>query len=245
MEQSIYRQMRELEDRHWWFAGRRRIVSHLLGSLDLGRTPRILDAGCGTGGNLDMLSRFGCVVGLESDLGAAEMARARGVADVVLGHLPDAIPFAVESFDLVVLLDVLEHIEDETAALKCAAALLAPGGFLVLTVPAFPRLWSVHDEAHHHKRRYVAAGLRAVIEQARFRVCRMSYFNSLLFPAIAGSRLIRRLIARNERQHDLTLPAPWINGLLKCVFGSERRLVDRVSLPFGVSLLAVAFKERP
>lgn len=234
--------MRSLEEMHWWFVARRKIVGAMLASLDLPEDSSILDAGCGTGGNLQFLSQFGEVTGVELDDGAAALARERGTWPVLKGSLPDGMPFAGQQFDLIVLLDVLEHIDDDGASLRALADLLAPGGYLVLTVPAFPFLWSPHDEEHHHKRRYRAAGLREVIQNADLRLSYLSHFNTWLFPMVAAVRLVRKIFPANEVGRDVRLPGPALNGMLQAVFGSERRWIGRLGMPFGVSLLAVARK---
>lgn len=239
MDRAIYQRMRELEDRHWWFAGRRNIMQHILSSLDLSKAPAILEAGCGTGGNLPLLARFGDVTGIEADDEAIALARGRGVCRVLKGYLPDGIPFTDERFDLIALIDVLEHIEDDVGSLTALGSLLAPGGYLVMTVPAFPFLWSRHDEEHHHKRRYTASSLRQVIGQAGLQIQYLTYYNTWLFPIVAAARLAARLLPADDVGHDLRLPNARINALLEAVFSSERHLVNRVRMPFGISLLAV------
>lgn len=140
------------------------------------------------------------------------------------------------------LLDVLEHIDNDVASLRTLAALLAPGGYLILTVPAFPFLWSPHDEEHHHKRRYRAAGLHKVIESTGLRLSYLSHFNTWLFPLVAAIRLARKIYPANEVGRDVQLPGPTVNSMLQAVFGSERRWIGKLRMPFGVSLLAVARK---
>lgn len=242
MKAELYAQMRELEDRHWWFTGRRRIVAAVIRRLRLPADARLLDAGCGTGGNLPMLAGFGEVVGAEYDAGAAVLARARGVCEVVRAGLPGGMPFVAGRFDLITLLDVLEHIDDDAASLRTLAGLLAPGGHLLITVPAFPFLWGPHDEAHHHKRRYRASGLRQTVEGAGLKLAWQSYYNSGLFPAVAAVRLLRKLLPVGGAGSELALPPAPINALLEGLFAAERHLLGRVRLPFGVSLIAVARK---
>jgi SAM-dependent methyltransferase len=237
MDKQIYLNMREVEDRHWWFIGRRRIVESVIQSLQLPHDADILDAGCGTGGNLGLLARYGQVAGVELDATARELANQRQLGEVLPGRLPDGLPFASGSFDLVVLLDVLEHLEDDCASLTALANLLKPGGRIVLTVPAFPLLWSPHDEAHHHKRRYRAATLRAVIERAGLETAYLSYFNTWLFPLIASVRLLQRLLPPGGS--ELAVPAAPVNNALTTLFASEAQLIPQARLPFGVSLLAV------
>lgn len=242
MHQTIYAQMRDLEDKHWWFVGRRMIIRRVISSLPLPLSPRILDAGCGTGGNLPVWAEFGEVTGMELDDYAAAISRARGLGPIYNGSLPDDMPFSTQSFDLVLLLDVLEHIESDCESLRAINSLLAPQGYVVLTVPAFPFLWSEHDEQHHHKRRYVSSNLEQVIREAGLRLVYLTYFNTWLFPVVAAVRLAPRRSPSKQVAHDMQLPGPLVNRVLQAVFSSERHLVGRVRLPFGVSMLAIARK---
>lgn len=242
MDASLYQQMRELEDRHWWFKGRRAIVASQLQASALPVDAKILDLGCGTGGNLAMLSQFGEVLGAELDEQAAVMARAREVAPVIRGKLPDALPLAEASFDCVTLLDVLEHIEDDRATLDAVNKLLRSDGQVLITVPAFPFLWGPHDEAHHHQRRYVAKQLRDLLRDSGFEVTTLSYCNTWLFPVAAFVRLLRKCLPKGNAGAELVVPPAPLNALLAMLFGSERYLLRRMKLPFGISLLAVAKK---
>jgi SAM-dependent methyltransferase len=241
MEASLYQQMRELEDRHWWFRGRRAIVSSLLQGSKLPKDARILDLGCGTGGNLAMLSEFGHVVGAELDEDAAQLARERELAPIVRGRLPDGLPLDSGSFQCVTLLDVLEHIEDDRATLETVHDLLAPSGRLIITVPAFPFLWGPHDEAHHHQRRYRAGNLRRLLEETGYEITTLSYCNTWLFPVAAAVRLLRRIIPGGAAGAELSLPPAPVNNLLAAVFASERHLLQ-LGLPFGISLAVSAKK---
>lgn len=158
MDPKAYEQMAGLEDRHWWFVGRRQILSRVIAGIPLPPSACILEAGCGSGGNLEMLSQFGQVWAMERSEIALPLARARGIAIVEEGELPHRIPFGSQQFDLIALLDVLEHLDEDTAALEALIQRLKPSGYMVITVPAYPWLWSAHDELNHHKRRYTAAG---------------------------------------------------------------------------------------
>jgi SAM-dependent methyltransferase len=242
MDSSLYQQMRELEDRHWWFVGRRAIVAAQLQISGLPSDARILDLGCGTGGNLAMLSQYGQVLGVELDEQAAQLARERGVAPVIRGKLPDALPLENGTFDCVTLLDVLEHIADDRATLNAVNTLLAPDGRVLITVPAFPFLWGPHDEAHHHQRRYRADQLRGLLQAAGFEITTLSYCNTWLFPVAAVVRLLRKCLPKGGAGTELALPPAPLNTLLAKLFASERHLLRHMKLPFGISLLAVARK---
>jgi len=233
MDPSAYREMADTEGRHWWFTGRRKILSSLIARLGLPPSARIVELGCGTGGNLEMLAAFGRVSALESDDAARAIAieKTQGRFEVRPGRCPDQIPFPPRSFDLVCMFDVLEHIEEDVATLQAVRGLLAPGGHAVITVPAYRWLWSAHDEHLHHKRRYTAGELRTKVFSADLRIARLSYFNTLLFPLAAAARLLRLSGA--------AVPARPINALFHAVFSAERLVVGRLPLPFGVSLLAV------
>jgi len=223
--------------RHWWFQGRLAVLLAVLRRSLPARRLRILELGCGTGNVLEALGAFGEAVGMEAhpDLVAAGLAAG---LDVRSGRLPDNLPVPERWADVVCLLDVVEHLDDEAAALAAARRALAPGGLLVVTVPAYRWLWSAHDVALGHRRRYTAGELRARVVAAGFRVERVSYFNTLLFPMVAAVRACKRLV--DARAHDLRRPAePW-NHWLAWIFGLERHLVPRHSLPFGASLLVLA-----
>lgn len=242
MERQVYARMAELEDGHWWFVARRRILSRILERVvALPPEARILEAGCGTGGNIPMLARFGAVAGFEPDAAARELAARKGRFDLREGALPDRIPFDPGSFDLVAALDVLEHVEDDRGSLTALADRLRPGGWALLTVPAFPTLWSRHDETHHHRRRYRKPGLLALARASGLTPVTTTYFNSLLFPAIAGVRCVKALCRLDDVADD-AMPARGLNRLLTGLFASERHLVGRVPFPAGVSLLMLAQK---
>lgn len=226
------------EDReHWWFRGRLAVLRAALQSrLPAGRL-RLVELGCGTGNVLEALRDFGDTIGIEIDDRLRAVALARGL-DVRAGSLPDQVPLEPGTADVVLLLDVLEHLDAESAGLAVARNVLAPGGVLVVTVPAYQWLWSAHDVHLGHQRRYTRARLRQAVEGAGFVVERVSYFNTVLFPAVAAVRFAQRLVRRDG--HDLHRPARLVNRALEAVFAFERHVVSRVDLPFGSSLLLVA-----
>ncbi len=238
MERAVFDRMAELDQEHWWFLARRRILDQLIERVV--RPPvqaRVLEVGCGTGHNLPMLGRFGSVDACELDRSARTLASKRLGRKVKDARLPDLSMFERNGYDMVALLDVLEHVPDDIGSLRAIHRRLKPGGALLLTVPANPWMWSAHDVAHHHFRRYTRAGLSRLFMQAGFEVQLLSYFNSLLFPPIAAARLLHKAAGRDSA--DDALPGAKINGLLNTVFGLEAGLIGRLPMPFGVSLAAV------
>jgi SAM-dependent methyltransferase len=230
------------EENHWWFAARRQIVLHLLRQQlgDSGAPLRLLDIGCGAGGMLKHLRVFGDVIGVEPSPDAVAYAAAKGVADVRMGTLPDGLPFSpLERFDAITLLDVLEHVEEDVASLAALQRLLRPRGLLLLTVPAYQFLWSSHDVANRHQRRYSRALLHERLVTAGFEVATLSYYNTLLFPPVAAIRLVKRFVGGPESPDLGSVPRP-LNAVLRSVFAAERHVLGSVPLPFGVSLIATA-----
>ena len=239
MDRAIYDRMAEIDAEHWWFSARRRIVSALIKrQAPLEPGANILEVGAGTGSNLSMLQTFGWVDAIEPDEAARALASLRGGIAVGGGLLPDQVELPDDRYDLIVLLDVLEHIENDRASLRVLKRKLAPGGRIVLTVPAAPWLWSAHDVEHHHKRRYTKRTLHDALFDGGFHVRHMSHFNTLLYPVIAAARIAGRITG--HKGGDDAMPTVGFNALLAHVFAAERYWVTRASLPFGVSLLAVA-----
>ena len=243
MERKVYEQMAKLDSSHWWFTARRRILDGLIERVV--RPPnnaRILELGAGTGHNLAMLSRFGTVEASELDPVARGIASERLGREVKEAALPDLSMFPAESYDLIALLDVLEHVPDDKGSLAAVMTRLKPGGALLLTVPANPWMWSAHDVAHHHHRRYRKAEIEKLALEAGYEIELLSPFNSLLFPPIAAVRLIGKLTGKDDS--DDAMPGAFVNRTLDAVFGLERSLIGRVPMPFGVSLAAVLRRPR-
>lgn len=238
MERSAYTEMAAIDENHWWYRARRRIVADIITHY-IAKRPNltIAEIGCGTGSNLPVLTRFGKVTAVEPDADARAFAASRADATLLEGRLPDGLPLAEESLDLAVMLDVLEHVDDDVGALKAVAKKLKPDASFLLTVPALPSLWSPHDEEHHHKRRYTAKTLRQTIEAAGLKIEMMSYFNTLLLPLVTAVRWMKNLTGSKEV--DTGLPSAGLNKMLEAIFAFERHLIGRVPMPLGVSLVVI------
>jgi SAM-dependent methyltransferase len=239
MERVVYQQMAELDDRHWWYRARRKIIADLIRrEAHLPASAQILEIGCGTGHNLAMLSGFGHVEGLELDEEARALSEKRLGRKVMSSPLPELAGVPDRHYDLIGAFDVIEHIDDDHAALASIATKLKPGGTFMMTVPAHQWMWSAHDAVNHHKRRYSRRSLKALINGSPLQLKRVGYFNSLLFPLAVAERAASKL--RGKEEADVTLPPAPLNMMLEKVFTAERHLVGRLPLPPGLSLFAVA-----
>jgi SAM-dependent methyltransferase len=240
MDEVYERRTHEIEDDHWWYSGRRRVIDEVLRGLALDDGSEILDAGCGSGRNMVELARHGTVTGVELSETSVELARARNVGEVISGSVLD-MPFPADSFDLAVSLDVIEHLEDDLGALREMRRSVTPGGSLLVTVPAYPWLWSGHDEINHHHRRYTRRSLELVAEQSGWEQVRTTYFNSLLLPAAIVLRVLERLNTKTtESSLDLWVPPEPFNWLLERPLALEAAMIARGGrIPAGLSLLAV------
>jgi SAM-dependent methyltransferase len=242
MDSKIYDELYRVEQDHWWFQARRHIVWSLVSRFtgnSGGRRLRICELGCGTGGNLAAVAGKHDVVGVECSPQALQYARLRLGHRVLGGSLPDDIDLPPESFDVVLLTDVLEHIEDDAGSARTALRLVRPGGIVVSTVPAYQWLYSPRDAHHHHFRRYSKRRFRALWPGRDAEIVLLSHYNTLLFPPAAAVRLISKTIPRRVTCGDLTIPPAPINRLLVRTMQSEANFLGRLPLPFGLSLVAV------
>jgi SAM-dependent methyltransferase len=240
MDERLMKAMLDVDEHHWWYRGRRQIIQAELDRLALPVPARVLDAGCGSGRTLEQLAPLGSVSGVELNEDAAEVARGRGDFDVHIGRL-EALPWESATFDLITCLDVIEHIPEDRLALRELRRVSKPGAWLLVTVPAYPALWSQHDEANHHQRRYVRPTLRSAALDAGWTMERMTSFNTLLLLPAAAVRLAQRgRHANADYTPDLELGPAWLNGVLERPMRAEARWLSRGrTLPAGLSLLAL------
>jgi SAM-dependent methyltransferase len=240
MDRDYELQTHRAEDRHWWYRGRRTVLQRVIADLRLPARARILDAGCGSGRNMVEFARHGTVTGVELSETSVCLARARKAGEVIEGSVLE-MPFDSDSFDLAASLDVIEHLEDDLGALRELRRVVAPGGSLLVTVPAYQWLWSGHDVINHHHRRYTRRSLQHVGERAGWEQVRTTYFNSLLLPVAILLRVLDRLSAKTtESSLDLWVPPQPLNWLLERPLALEAAVIGRGGrIPAGLSLLAV------
>ncbi|HEY4002811.1 MAG TPA: class I SAM-dependent methyltransferase [Candidatus Xenobia bacterium] len=247
MQPAEFEQLYRFERTYWWHLGRLRLLESLLDEwLPKRQGNTILDFGCGTGGNLTTLRKYGDVTGVDVSKQAVEACRRDGFENVIRIKPNVPLPFADQSYNLITTLDVLEHVDDDVAALRDLHRVLTPGGLLVVFVPAYEFLWSEHDEALQHKRRYLASYLHARMNVAGFQVLKRTYAISLSFPLIVGYRWFKGLFPSKVPASTSYVPLPaFLNELLLDSVMMEADMIRRMNLPVGTSVLAVGRKTEP
>ncbi len=245
MQQHTYAIMDEVEGSHWWFVGRRSILdSFLKGIVEKIRNPqsaiRILDVGCGTGANIEMLSQYGGAEGVDVSDDALEFCRRKGLK--VQKGLAETLPFANETFDLTTALDVVEHLDDDIAGLKEMYRVTRSGGYSLIFVPAFMWLWGVQDDVSNHRIRYTKTQIVERLKTVGYEIERATYANWTFFPPILAGRTIMKLTGiKPESENNITVSA--LNGVFGKLFGAERFWLKNFNFPFGVSIVVVARKD--
>ena len=244
MQQHTYAIMNRVEDSHWWYVGRRRILESfmegIIAKLKV-ENPRILDVGCGTGGNLEMLEKFGAAEGVDVSDEALEFCQSKGLT--VHKGLAEEMPFASETFDVVTALDVVEHLDDDVAGLKEMHRVLKSGGKSLIFVPAFMWLWGVQDDVSNHRIRYTKKQIVERLEQAGFEIERATYANWTFFAPILGGRTLMKITGiKPESENNVNVSA--LNGVFGKIFGAERFWLKNFDFPFGVSIVIVAKKRQ-
>jgi len=240
MEREYEKQTHQAEDRHWWYRGRRDVLRGVVESLQMPVPARILDAGCGSGRNMVDLADYGALTGIELSPTSVALARERRVGEIVEGSITQ-MPFPDQSFDLAVCLDVIEHLEDDLAALAELRRVVAPGGALLVTVPAYQWLWSHHDVINHHHRRYNTSTLLAACQSSGWECELSTHFNSLLLPVAIILRALDRVTPQATNSSlDLWVPPAPLNWLLRQPLELESRMINAGRrIPAGLSLLAL------
>ncbi len=244
MQQHTYAIMDRVEDSHWWFVGRRAILESFLKSIVAKfRIPhselRILDVGCGTGANLEMLSQFGSAEGVDVSDDALEFCRKKGLT--VQKGLAEMLPYEDETFDITTALDVIEHLDDDIAGLRELFRVTKTGGYSLIFVPAFMWLWGVQDDISNHRIRYTKKQIVERLERAGYTVERATYANFTFFAPILGGRTIMKLTGiKPESENNITISG--LNGVFGKLFSAERFILNKMNFPFGVSIVIVAKK---
>jgi SAM-dependent methyltransferase len=245
MQQHTYEIMNRVEDRHWWFVGRRAILETFLEKIHQTLSAqnselRILDVGCGTGANLEMLARFGRSEGVDVSDDALAYCRAKGLK--VHKGLAEKLPFEDESFDLVTALDVVEHLDDDVAGLREMNRVMKNTGRALIFVPAFMWLWGVQDDVSNHRIRYTKKQIVERLENAGFEIERATYANWTFFvPILAGRTLMKLTGIRPESENNVNISA--LNGIFGRIFSAERYWLKNFDFPFGVSIVITARKK--
>jgi 2-polyprenyl-3-methyl-5-hydroxy-6-metoxy-1,4-benzoquinol methylase len=244
MEESIYDNFYRLEDKHWWFQGRKEIVMKLIEKYyKTKKDSMVLDIGCGTGMMVKNLLKYGNVLAMDKDARAIEYAKSKAPeANFLLGYFPENYPEG--KFDLITAFDVMEHIDDDEKSFEVVTALLKPGGIFVATVPAYNFLWTAHDEVNFHKRRYSKKDLAEKIIKTGLVIRKISYYNSFLFVPGVTIKMFKKFTPFNKTKIDLgnNLPPAFLNRILQEIFSLEKFYLSRFNLPFGISLIAIAQK---
>lgn len=241
MEKEMYEIFYRVEKSHWWFHARCRIILSFLARIYNPSNGVVLDVGCGTGAVLEELSNRYNAWGLDISPDAVRFCKQRGITKVFEGEIA-TFQQGEDEIQLITLLDVIEHLDDDQAMLAACHEKLKPGGYIIITVPAYRFLWSAHDIANRHKRRYVKSMLASAVIEAGFSIAKISYYNTFLFPLMALSRLSERAFGSKTSAERLRVPLAPLNSLLKFIFAFERHLLMRVTFPFGGSLLCIGRK---
>jgi SAM-dependent methyltransferase len=242
MENILHKIHYKNQNKHWWFTVKKKIILQLIRShLQQSNGIKILDVGCGTGLMLNELSKFGTVYGLDSSEEAKEFCKEIFQGEVKIGSLPNKFPYEENSFDLIVALDVIEHISEDINTIKILYNALKHGGILIITVPANMKLWSQFDIINGHIKRYNINEIKDLMISTGFKLEKISYYNSILFPI---AYLVRKFNNRHKSNvyKEIEVPNYFINVIFKYIFMIELYLLRKINFKFGVSILSVGKK---
>ncbi len=245
MDKTLYDNINRVEETHWWYRARRDIIFDWVKRvMPAYKDPRFLDIGCGTGFNITYLHQLGYnqVIGLDFSPDALAYCHSRQLKVLICGSA-EQLPIQPACYDIILTLDILEHLKEDRSALSEIFRVLRPGGSLIIFVPAFQFLWSFQDEISHHRRRYTAAELKEKVVQAGFELTKLTYANSLLFPIVWFGRIMLRTFPKYFKiTSESQMNPPWMNSLLYRIFLVELSLLHLIDLPVGVSILCVCKK---
>ena len=237
MEKFTYQEMYDDERDFWWYVARRKILNSVIKSLKL-KSPKVLEIGSGSGGNVKLLNKYGSYLGIEKESHAIELSKSRHPdKEFLCLSVPEDLYQVETKFEFIAVLDVIEHIKDDSSAMQKMRGLLTEDGKILLSTPAFPFLWSAHDEVHHHYRRYTKKQLKDLVTHAGFEVEKHTYFNCFLFPVALLVKVLGQMFG-SKKPHKTKISKP-LNWVLEKIFSLESKLIPKISLPFGVSHLMI------
>lgn len=242
MQKYLYQDLFSLEESHWWHISKRRIIRNLMNRYLNLKNPRILDIGCGTGKNIEELKDLGKIYGLDSSKEALKFCKKRGLNNLIFGSA-EKTTLKNESFDLIMLLDVLEHTNDNKT-LDETYRILKKEGIIILTVPAFSWLWSNWDVVLHHRRRYTTKNLTQILKQKNFEIIKISYMYSFLVLPAFIIRKIKSFFSKEDYSSDFKISSSFTNHLLNFISQLESFFILTTNIPFGTSIIAVARKKK-
>lgn len=245
MKIDKYHEMEKLEKFHWWFVYRQNVLKFVLKNYlaSLKKDSAIIDIGCGTGGNLQLLSKdYTNIAGIDNNKCAIEYCKNKGLSNVRHGELPNLENVPDESIDLFLLFDVLEHVEDDKLSIEVLRNKLKPNGYILLTVPAFSFLWSQHDKDFHHKRRYNLKQIEKILTDCEFKIIKGCYLYFMLFPIILIARLLKKVFKKYSGADDFQLNNSFLNKIIIKLLSIEIKLLKIFNYPFGSSILLLVKK---
>ena len=249
MKEKFYEEYHDISEWHWWYKGRRRIIFSILEKYFNHKILfNILDVGCGPGEMLNDLSKFGKIFSVDCDLKAIKICIQKGCLNTCISEAEN-LPYRESFFSLVLMLDVLEHLDSDENGLKEAVRVCKPGGIILLTVPAFQFLWGNQDIVSNHRRRYSIKDLNALVNSKELNVIKVSYFNFFLFPIISALRVLRNLMLNDYKKVETTVKSDFsinkpglFNNILTAIFSLECKFIDFLDFPVGSSIICVLKK---
>lgn len=242
MEKEKYQRMFSLEENYWWFRAKRKFIDFFIKKFISKHSNLnkfiMLDVGCGSGIMLNNLNKYGTAIGVDNSYEGIKFCQIRGHKLVVVGDALN-LPFKDNSFDIITCLDVMEHLEDDSTLLAEIYRICKKMGMVIITAPAYKFLWGYHDEIHHHKRRYTKRMLREKICNTNFNIYKITYINTILFPMVLIFRIIKRYIIKESQADDFISVPSILNKILFFIFSGEIYLINKINLPYGVSLFCI------